>query len=139
MYAALVFSGGLFAPVWLAMLVRDAGRLEPQSKSMARGLRVAIATLWISYVAIFVWNIAVPEERVVAGMIALAFATFLSIPVALAYVYRVVRLRLGLGFRVRDALVVVGTTLAMLSSFILVQERLNTLVASAYPNVRSNA
>jgi len=143
MYVILVISNGLFGFVWIVLLMRDINRLERRPIFPVKALGIFFALgLLLHFSMLFAPEVFPVGPRSFSSRFAILVTlgtTLLAVLASmLVLVYRRARLDLGMAFHAVDILVVVGLTLLLMMSFVLVQKCVNTLVTrqmqATYPH-----
>jgi hypothetical protein len=134
MYGVLLISGGLFAFIWLVMLMRDINSVERRAVFPTSPLA---ATLFIGLLCYFYLIFGPPAFGTQPGGISttrLAATVILGVGLNLLYITllilicRHVKVALGSRFGAIDGIVVVVLTILIGLSLVLVQSQLNILV-----------
>ena len=138
MYLAVLASGGLFAFVWLVILMRDINEIEGRRVFPVEQLAVVLLLGLAAHVVLtfdFVFGLltvrpptAVPTIRL-AVMFALAFTLVLLECSLIVLTTRHVTRALGAQYHVRDAVITIVLNIWLLS-FVIAQRRFNALIES---------
>ena len=138
MYLAALASSGLFAFVWLVMLMRDINQIEGRRVFPVEQLVVVMlfglaAHVFLTFDLVFVLVTVrpppdVPTIRLIV-MFTLAFALVLLECTLIVLTTRHVTRALGAQYHVRDAVITIVLNIWLLS-FVIVQRRMNALIES---------
>lgn len=134
LYTALFFSGGFFAWVWIVMLMHDINRYEQRPVFPVKSLAFAFAIgLALHFAFLFVPSAFPTAILAVSGvwvpvLFILPSALVALMIALLVLVCRHAKTSIGVGFGVRDVFAIIGLTLLMMLSFVMVQQRVNVLV-----------
>jgi hypothetical protein len=135
-YLAVLASGGLFALVWLVILMRDINQIEGRRVFPVEQLAVVMlfglaAHVFLTFDLVFGLLTVRPPPDVptirLAVMFTLAFALILMEYILIVLTTRHVTLALGAQYHVRDAVITIVLNIWWLS-FVIVQRRLNALI-----------
>jgi hypothetical protein len=138
MYLAVLVSGGLFAFVWLVILMRDINQIEGRRvfpvEQLAVVMLLGLAThVFLTFDLVFVWATVRPPPDVptiqLVVIFTLAFALVLLEYTLIVLTTRHVTRALGAQYHVRDAVITIVLNIWLLS-LVIVQTRLNALIES---------
>ena len=138
MYLAVLASSGLFAFVWLVILMRDINQIEGRRVFPVEQLAVVMvfglaALVFLTFDLFFVWATVRPPPDVPTILLVvtftLAFALVLLEYSLIVLATRHVTRALGAQYHVRDAVITIVLNIWFLS-FVTVQRRLNALIGS---------
>lgn len=134
MYVGVLASAGLFAFVWLILLMRDVNQLERRTAFPAKSLTVFLSLgLPAYYLAVFFLPFPVAEPST-TRQVCLALIFVFAIALILLMFISLVRLSLhvtrALGYtsHAMHATLIVVLTLLSLISFVILQRRINILI-----------
>lgn len=136
LYSILLLSGGFLSFVWAAMLMHDVNRFERRLVYPLKALAIFLALLLLLY-----FGLLLSAETFAAigfksfparfvGLFALGTILLGVLVAILVLVYRHANLGLGKIFTVLDIVSLVGLTLLVMLSFVIVQRRANDFLAT---------
>lgn len=134
LYAALVCTSGLFAYIWLILLVRDVNHIKGRSEIPSGPFIAALCAGFLAYLTILFYprtlalTFSVPQQVLTTLLFVLALFLYLVLVATLVVVYRHTKIVLGVKFGARDVLAVIGLTVLMFVSLIMVQQNMNAAI-----------
>jgi hypothetical protein len=130
-YVLLLFTNGLFAFIWIFLLMRDVNRLAGRRVFPAGGLLIVLAAGFLIYLAVLIFprtlatELALPQGYSFAAVFSLAVSFLVFLMTVLILIYRRSKLALGQPFGAIDVLKTIGLSVVMFLSFIMVQQQVN--------------